>query len=216
VVIDEWPMLRLGLARVLQTVDVRVVGEAGSRADGIRAAREEGAALVLVGDHSGGEPAEVITDAKALPTSPRVIVLVGQDAPRTVAAVLTAGADGLLIRSVGPDELASSVSRVLAGERVVSPTLVPMVIDLVSGASAGASAPRPSQSARPQAEVSLTAKEREVLAWLADGRSNQEIAAALYVTPATVKTHLAHIYAKLEVNGRHQALARAVALGYLR
>jgi DNA-binding NarL/FixJ family response regulator len=214
VVIDEWPMLRLGLARVLQTVDVRVVGEAGSRADGIRAAREGGAELILVGDHSGGEPAEVVTDARELPASPRVIVLVGQNAPETVAAVLSAGAEGLLIRSVGSDELADSVSRVLAGERVVSPALVPMVIDLVSGAGAGG--PRVPRSTRTQAEVTLTAKEREVLAWLADGRSNQEIAAALFVTPATVKTHLAHIYAKLEVNGRHQALARAVALGYLR
>jgi DNA-binding NarL/FixJ family response regulator len=213
VVIDEWPMLRLGLARVLQTVDVRVVGEAGSRSDGIRAAQEGEAELVLVGDHSGGEPAEVVTDAKELPTAPRVIVLVGQGAPQTVAAVLTAGTDGLLIRSVGSDELADSVTRVLAGERVVSPALVPMVIDLVSGG--GVNASRLPRSPRPQSEVTLTAKEREVLAWLADGRSNQEIAAALYVTPATVKTHLAHIYAKLEVNGRHQALARAVALGYL-
>jgi DNA-binding NarL/FixJ family response regulator len=214
VVIDEWPMLRLGLARVLQTVDVRVVGEAGSRADGIRAAQEGDAELILVGDHSGGEPAEVVTEAKELPASPYVIVLVGQGAPQTVAGVLTAGADGLLIRSVGSDELADSVSRVLAGERVVSPPLVPMVIDLVSGG--GANASRPPRTGRPQAEVTLTAKEREVLAWLAEGRSNQQIAAALYVTPATVKTHLAHIYAKLEVNGRHQALARAVALGYLR
>ena len=53
-------------------------------------------------------------------------------------------------------------------------------------------------------------------ACLAEGRTNREIAEALFVTPATVKTHLAHIYAKLEVKGRQQALARAVALGYLR
>ena len=205
-------MLRLGLARVLQTVDVRVVGEAASQVEGLRAARDGNADLVLLGDHSGGEPHEVVAEVKALPGPPRVIVLVGQGAPDAVAAVLSAGADGLLVRSVGPDELADSVTRVLAGERVVSPTLVPMVIDLVSGSGA---ATRQERSG-PGPDVLLTAKEREVLTWLAAGRSNQEIADALFVTPATVKTHLAHIYAKLEVKGRHQALARAVALGYLR
>ena len=61
----------------------------------------------------------------------------------------------------------------------------------------------------------LTRKELEVLARLAEGRSNREIAGALYVTPATVKTHLAHIYTKLGVTGRQEALARAVALGLL-
>src|SRR4051794_6947843 len=201
-------MLRIGLARVLQTVDVRVVGEAATRLEGIRAIRDGNADLVLVGDHTGGRPEEVVAEAKALAEAPRVIVLVGPGAPDIVAAVLTAGADGLLVRSVGPDELASSVSRVIAGERVVSPALLPMVIDLVSGTAGKADRTKPT-------DVALTAKEREVLALLAADRSNQEIADALFVTPATVKTHLAHIYAKLEVKGRHQALARAVALGYL-
>src|SRR5215212_368877 len=59
VVIDQWPMLRLGLARVLQTVDVRVVGEAASGVEGIRAARDGHAQLVLLGDHTGGEAHEV-------------------------------------------------------------------------------------------------------------------------------------------------------------
>src|SRR3954451_9537454 len=87
VVIDQWPMLRLGLARVLQTVDVRVVGEAGSRLEGIRAARDGHADLVLVGDHSDGRPDEVVAEAKALADVPRVIVLVGAGAPDSVAAV---------------------------------------------------------------------------------------------------------------------------------
>src|SRR3954471_13939562 len=164
-------MLRIGLARVLQTVDVRVVGEAATRLEGIRAIRDGNADLVLVGDHTGGRPEEVVAEAKALAEAPRVIVLVGPGAPDAVAAVLTAGADGLLVRSVGPDELADSVTRVLAGERVVSPTLVPMVIDLVSGAGG---ARRPGRTAT-STDVVLTAKEREVLALLADDRSNQEI-----------------------------------------
>src|SRR5437868_7172248 len=78
VVVDQWPMLRLGLARVLQTVDVRVVGEAGSRVEGVRAAREGAADLVVAGDHTGGEPHELVRECKALPTAPRVVVLLGQ------------------------------------------------------------------------------------------------------------------------------------------
>ena len=86
---------------------------------------------------------------------------------------------------------------------------------LMGLAWAGTDTP-PAPAGSPSGEAVLTAKEREVLVALADGRTNQEIADALFVTPATVKTHLAHIYAKLQVKSRQQALARAVALGYLR
>src|SRR4051812_16816015 len=163
-------MLRLGLVRVLQTVDVRVVGEAATRVEGIRAAREGPADLILAGDHTDGQPHELVREAKALPNGPRVIVLLGQVDSEDVGAVLAAGADGLLVRSVGADELADSISRVVDGERVVSPALMPIVIDAMTGTSGDR------RSASTGDTAALTAKEREVLAQLADGRSNQQIA----------------------------------------
>jgi NarL family two-component system response regulator LiaR len=103
---------------------------------------------------------------------------------------------------VGGDELSEALDKVEAGERVIAPALLPLLVGAVTP-----SAPGP--------DSVLTSKEREVLASLAAGRSNQEIAEALFVTRATVKTHLAHIYAKLEAKDRHEAVARAVALGLL-
>lgn len=208
-------MLRLGVARVLQAADIRVVGEAAARVEGIRLVRTEEAHLVLLGDHLGADVVDAVREAKALPTAPLVIVLVGQAVREDLVALIGAGADGLLARSAGPDELTDAVTRVLDGERAVSTAFLPLVIGTMVAAREGGRGDSASNPI-PAADSLLTAKEREVLGWLADGRSNQEIADALFVTPATVKTHLAHIYAKLEVKGRHQALARAVALGYLR
>jgi DNA-binding NarL/FixJ family response regulator len=217
VIIDHWPMLRLGLSRVLQGIDVRVVGEAAAAVEGLRLARAENADLVLLGDHPGGDAVDAVRQAARLPSTPSVVVLVGQVDSDIVGALLQAGADALLVRSAGPDELADAVGRTLEGERVVSPAIMPLLVGAVaSAATPTGAAARAAASDAPAGDVQLTAKEREVLAWLADGRSNQEIADALFVTPATVKTHLAHIYTKLQVKGRQQALARAVALGFIR
>jgi DNA-binding NarL/FixJ family response regulator len=206
-------MVRLGVTRVLQAADIRVVGEAATRVEGIRLVRAEQAQLVLFGDHLGTDALEALREVKAMASPPLVIVLVGQAVRADLVDLTSAGADGVLARSVGPDELTEAVGRVLAGERVVSPAFLPLVIGTVLAADDGGFRAGPVPA--PSGEGALTAKEREVLVWLADGRSNHEIAEALFVTPATVKTHLAHIYTKLDVKSRHQALARAVALGYL-
>ena len=117
--------------------------------------------------------------------------------------MLEAGARGLCARSATPEELGEAAKLVLAGERVVAPSLLPALIGLV-GLQEGAD------------EVAvLTPKERQVLAWVARGHSNREIAEGLFMAPGTVKTHLAHIYAKLGVKDRHEAMARAIALGLL-
>jgi DNA-binding NarL/FixJ family response regulator len=110
------------------------------------------------------------------------------------------GVSALLQRTVSPADLAQALDRVEQGERVIAPGLLPLLVGVVTTG---------------EDEGGLTRKEREVLARLADGLSNREIAEALYITPATVKTHLAHIYMKLGATNRQEALARAVALGVL-
>jgi DNA-binding NarL/FixJ family response regulator len=110
-------------------------------------------------------------------------------------------------RSSPAEELAAALRRLAAGERVLAPSLVPALV----GAAGAAGEERVGAGGG-----LLTGKEREVLARLAEGRSNQAIAAALHVSPATVKTHLAHIYEKLGAGDRNEAVVRAVALGLLR
>jgi DNA-binding NarL/FixJ family response regulator len=124
--------------------------------------------------------------------------------------LLDAGADGTVLRSVSADSFAATVHQVLNGERVIGPALMQLIVN-----SAGHEADGRTINLRDDRADLLTAKEREVIGHLARGASNHQIAEAMYVTQATIKTHLAHIYAKLRVGGRHEALSRAVALGLL-
>jgi DNA-binding NarL/FixJ family response regulator len=133
------------------------------------------------------------------PASPLVVVLLAGAVPEEVGALIALPVDGLLARGTGPDALALACERVIAGEQAIDPQLL---------------ADHEQQHAAAAGFV-LTARERDVLVLLADGRSNREIAAELFVSLPTVKTHLAHIYTKLESRNRNEALGRAVALGLL-
>lgn len=172
--------------------------------DGLRAVADAEADLLIVGTVTDLTPSELIRRAKQRWLPLTVVALVGQVSQAEVGRLLGAGADAMLRRSVGAEELEDALRRLAAGERVLAPSLVPALVGAVDGEGG--------------AQVGgglLTAKEREVLARLAEGRSNAAIAAALHVTPATVKTHLAHIYEKLGAGDRNEALVRAVALGLL-
>jgi DNA-binding NarL/FixJ family response regulator len=196
-------MIRIGLTRVLQGMGVRVVGETGQGPEGLAHVKSGSVTLFIVGQHPGST-VDLVRQAKNERVPPVVAVLVSQEGRDDLGALLSAGVDGLWLRSIGPDELVQAVGRLLDGERVISPVLLPALVGLVAGTDDRSGSDNP-----------LTSKEREVLAGLAGGSSNQEIATLLFMSGATVKTHLAHIYAKLGVNSRHEALARAVALGLL-
>jgi DNA-binding NarL/FixJ family response regulator len=206
VVMDDWPLFRLGLQAVLEPLGTRVEHAVTAR-DGLRAATAGGADLVVVGSVNDLTQGEAIHGAKRISRPPIVVALVGQASRAEVGRLLGAGADALLERSVPAEELSEALRRLAVGERVLAPSLVPALVGATGGAGdmqVGAG------------DGLLTGKEREVLARLAEGRSNQAIAAALHVSPATVKTHLAHIYEKLGASDRNEAVARAVALGLLR
>ena len=203
VIVDAWPMIRIGLARVLGSCGVRTVAEAPNANEALGYLRTGPVELLVIGDH-GGVTTDVVRQAVGIRESLRVLVLLSGVTPDDLRALLSAGVSGVVSRAVGPDELGDAVSRVLAGERVVAPTLLPLLFEGAPGAPAGADA---------TAGPVLTAKEREVTRLLAGGASNAAIADALFVSEATVKTHLSHIYAKLGAKGRHEAVARAVALG---
>jgi DNA-binding NarL/FixJ family response regulator len=123
-----------------------------------------------------------------------------------VAAVVDAGATGVALRGAAPAELAEGLDAVLGGGRYVAPMLSAGLVGQLEPVA-------PDPSAREN--DLLTYREREVLALLAGGATNREIAANLSVTLATVKSHLVHVYAKLEVRNRHEALSAAVSLGLL-
>jgi DNA-binding NarL/FixJ family response regulator len=201
VVIDQWALVRLGIATVLQGIGITVVAEEGSGRDGLLRARALEPDLLVLGAMSDLGVAEALGQARQLPVQPRVLVLVSALAPSDVSELMACSPDAVLVRSAGADELRDAITKVQAGERVVAPALLSAVMDGLQG-HGNAAGP-------------LTAKELEVLARLAEGKSNQQIAEALFVTAATVKTHLSNIYGKLGVANRREALARALALGLL-
>ncbi|MGH9157011.1 MAG: LuxR C-terminal-related transcriptional regulator [Acidimicrobiales bacterium] len=207
VVVDDWPLLRLGIGQALRGSGVTVVGAVAGAEEGLRLARARGASVMILGSHRDLPVAESARRAKEQLPSVRVVVLLDQIDPAALDGLRAVGVDALLGRSVAPEELAGALLRVAAGERVVSPALLPMLMGVLGP---GGDAP-----VVPGGPPALTRKEIEVLARLSEGRSNREIAEALFVTPATVKTHLGHIYAKLGVASRQEAMARAVATGLL-
>lgn len=155
--------------------------------------------VVVIGSPADMPRVELARRLRSLDHSPHVVALLATVASEEVGALIALPVDGLLARGTGPDALAVACERVVVGERAIDPNLLADHEE------------RTTTTAGP----GLTARERDVLVLLADGRSNREIAAELFVSLPTVKTHLAHIYAKLESKNRNEALGRAVALGLL-
>ena len=198
VVADVVPLVRVGLTSVLSAADHDVVAEVASARDVAKAVIEYSPDLLIVGVLNDLSISEMARQVREVGHGIRLVVML-QRAPRdTLADLLAVDVDGLLARSIAPDDLCRAVERVLAGERYIDPALV--------------SGDVPDEELEP---MTLTAREREVLGLLAAGSSNREIAAALFVSLPTVKTHLAHIYDKLGARNRNEALGRAMTLGLL-
>ncbi len=198
VVADVVPLVRLGLASVLRGEGHAVVAEVATAREVAKAVVEHGPDLVIVGavnDLAIDDTARQVREASG---GTRLVALLGRAPRDTLADLLAVAVDGLVARTVEPPDLLRAVERVLAGERYIDPALV--------------SGDTPDESFEP---LALTAREREVLGLLAAGSSNREIAAALFVSLPTVKTHLAHIYDKLDARNRNEALGRAMTLGLL-
>ncbi len=208
-VVDRWPLVRLGLAGVLSAGGVDVVGQAAKVSEGLLMVRVRGVDLVVFGSPVDDLTASAVRSAKHDAKPPKIVVLIAPSNATSsdVGTLFAAGADALLVASVGAEELADALLRVGRGERVVGQELGPPSVRR----------PGATTVAGPVEDGggTLTAKEMEVLALLAQGHSNKQIARALYVSDATVKTHLQHIYGKLDVQSRFGALSRASELGLL-
>lgn len=204
VVVDELALVRLGLATVLASTRVDVVAETpgGREASELLGLHEP--SLLVVGSPSDMPVGEAVRRARTVDPTVGILALLGAGQVATVAAVVEAGANGVGLRGAAAAEIVEASEAVLEGRRYVAVTL-----------SAGLIGQLESVPAPQRADDLLTYREREVLALLASGATNREIAASLSVTTATVKSHLVHVYAKLEVRNRQEALSRAVGLGLL-
>jgi DNA-binding NarL/FixJ family response regulator len=129
---------------------------------------------------------------------PRVVMLTTFDLDEYVYEAMRAGASGFLLKTAPPDQLAGAVRAVVAGDSLLAPEITRRLLD--------AFVRRPPPGSGPQGLEELTKRELEVLELVASGLSNAEIAQRLYVSDTTVKTHVAHVFAKLNVRDRAQAV----------
>jgi DNA-binding NarL/FixJ family response regulator len=209
-VVDDQELVRAGFCVILDSADgIAVAGEA---ADGA-AAVEQAAALspdvvlmdVRMPGMDGLEATRLITAATA-PTHPKVVMLTTFDLDDYVYEALRAGASGFLLKDSPRADLIAAVRAAAAGDALLAPSVTRRLIEAFARRPAH-TAPAPSRLA------ALTGRERDVLLLLARGRSNAEIALALFVSEATVKTHVGNLLAKLELRDRVQAVILAYETG---
>jgi DNA-binding NarL/FixJ family response regulator len=223
VVADDQALVRAGFCGIVAaTPGLAVVGEAGTGAEAVAVTRRARPDVVLMDvrmpDLDGIEATRQITSTPGLPT--RVLILTTFDLDEYVYAALHAGASGFLLKSTEPAELVTAIRVVAAGDALLAPSVTRRLVEEFTrrplpGAPPPPPDPEPLATARAPA-VSLdaiTGREREVLALIATGLSNSEIAARLSISEATAKTHVGHLLTKLSARDRVHLVILAFQAG---
>ena len=203
--VDDQALVRAGFRVLIESADdIEVAGEAGNGEEAVAMARRLKPDVVLMDIRMPGvDGLEATRQVVADPglSATRVLILTTFEADEYVFDALRGGASGFLLKDVEPAELLHAIRVVAAGEALLSPSVTQRLI-----AEFATVARRPA----PRAELQdLTEREREVLVAVAGGRSNDEIAAALFLSPATVKTHVSRIMSKLDAHDRAQLVVIA-------
>jgi DNA-binding NarL/FixJ family response regulator len=201
VIADDQPMMRAGFKAVLEaTGDIEVVAEAGNGEEAVHAAAALAPDVVLMDVRMPGM--DGIEATRRLPRQ-RVLILTTFGLDQYIIEALRAGASGFLLKDAPTHEVVAAVRAVAAGDAVLSAAVTRQLLDQVARRL-----PAP-VSRRPADLDLLTEREHEVLRMLANGLSNAEIAAALVVSEATVKSHVSHLLGKLGLRDRVQAVIYA-------
>ncbi len=214
VIADDEGLVREGLSALLGRRGIQVLGVAADGRAAITAASALHPDVVLMDIRMPGMDGIEATAAIAGPGRPRVLILTTYHQDEYVFRALRAGASGFLLKSAEPDRLAQAVELVNAGEALLAPEVTARLIAEHVGRAAGPDSP--ARSADEGSLARLTPREREVLALIARGLSNDEISARLVLSPATVKTHINRTLAKLGLSSRAQLVVLAYEEGLVR
>ena len=206
---DDQPLVRAGLRRLIeQTPDIDVAGEAGTGAEAVRLARDTDPDVIVMDIRMPGmdgiEATQMIT---ASGIRAHMLVLTTFDDDDYVYGALRGGASGFLVKDMALEDILTAIRVVAAGEAIIAPAITRRLI------AQFVSQPRPDP--KPRELAGITDREREVLRLVGLGMSNAEIAAALYITAGTAKTHVARLLAKLGARDRVQLVITAYQAGLL-
>lgn len=210
VIADDQELIRSGLRMVLEARGIEVRGEAADGREAVQVVTREAPDVVLMDIRM--PVLDGIAATRELVTrgaGTRVLVLTTYDLDEYVYGALRAGAAGFLLKATPPERLVAGIETVAAGDALLAPGLTRRLIEQhIAGPAPVSGVPAPLQV--------LTEREREVLVLMARGRSNDEIAAELVVSEATVKTHVNRVLGKLGLRGRVQAVVLAYETGLVR
>ncbi|WP_329597302.1 response regulator transcription factor [Streptomyces pseudovenezuelae] len=203
-IVDDHPVVRDGLRGMFESAPgFTVLGEASNGVEAVeRAAALDPDVILMDLRMPGGGGVDAIRELTRVRARAKVLVLTTYDTDSDTLPAIEAGATGYLLKDAPRDELCTAVRAAAEGRTVLSPAVASRLVSAV-------------RSPRAPANEPLSAREREVLALVAQGMSNREIARELFISEATVKTHLTHLYAKLGVNDRAAAVATAYRRGIL-
>lgn len=219
--VDDQQLVRSGFSMLINSQpDLDVVVEAGNGLEALQALGAAAADVVLMDVRMPGMDGieatrQLMERAAAAPSGSaraelRVVVLTTFDLDEYALAAIQAGASGFLLKDAPPEELLDAIRTVHRGDAVIAPSTTRRLLDHVAPLLRTQGNERPEHH---EAVARLTAREREVFILMAQGRSNPEIAAGLFVSEATVKTHVGHILAKLGARDRVQAVVIAYETG---
>jgi DNA-binding NarL/FixJ family response regulator len=201
---DDQALVRTGFRKILESEpDLEVVGEAGDGAEALERVAVLHPHVVLMDIRM--PRVDGLEATRRLAGRTRVLILTTFDIDEYVYEALRAGASGFLLKDAGADQLVAGIRVVAQGDSLLAPSVTRRLIEQF--------AQRPSPNARPDTVAELTARELEVLRLLARGLSNAEIAQALIIGDATVKTHVARLLQKLGLRDRVQAVVLAYESG---
>jgi DNA-binding NarL/FixJ family response regulator len=213
-VCDDQELVRTGYVTIFSAQpDMEVVGEAGNGHEAVREARRSHPDVVVMDIRMPLLDGIQATRQLAAPdaeNAPKVLVVTTFNVDAYVYDALRAGASGFLLKDAPPAELVNGIRTVARGEALLAPTVTRKLIGHF------AEHLRPADTSRPAREKvvrALTPRELEVLQLIAEGLSNAEIAAAMFITPETVKTYVSRILAKLGLRDRVQAVVLAYRVG---
>jgi DNA-binding NarL/FixJ family response regulator len=201
-IVDDHPIVRAGLRATLEAdAGLEVVGEAGSAEQAVALAETMQPHVVLMDLNLGAGPdgADATRQLAGLPRPPRVLVLTAYESEADILRAIEAGATGYLLKDAVPTDLLAAIRTAARGETVLAPSVASRLVSRVR-------AP----------DRALTKREREVLRLVADGLPNSAVARTLFISEATVKSHLVQVFGKLGVDSRTAAVAEARRRGLLR
>ena len=203
-VVDDHPVVRAGLVALFDAApDIDVVGTAASGEEAVELSARLSPDVVLMDLRMAGiDGDEATARIVAARTQTRVIILTTYESDEAILRAISAGASGYLLKAAPEEELLAGVRSVAAGEVALAPSVSRLLVQRAAA---------PASPAGPE----LSPRELEVLRLVSDGLSNRAIGERLFVGEATVKTHLLHVFAKLDVDDRTRAVTRAMELKLL-